>query len=164
MCHVKGMKQWAVELPGSPVASASVSITSQALQLVAVAVTTESGGSVLLYAGPQLMHSFHSLHPVSALIFGQYGREEHALVMVTDGKYLDEQVKYEILQVGQTVFINLAQIVKNKILPTNHSLKYLPRVCINLCWQVFIQVFYNTSNLIFFNEIETFLDTPCFPR
>ncbi|XP_075223817.1 Bardet-Biedl syndrome 1 [Lycorma delicatula] len=81
----KGVKQWSNTLPGSPVTMCSVPLTGLALNLVAVSVATETGGSLLLYSGPQLMHSFVTSYPVSAITFGRYGQEEHALVSVTSG-------------------------------------------------------------------------------
>lgn len=86
---LEGVAQWSVDLPGTPVTMTPVSLTHQALHLVAVTVTIDTGGCVLLYAGPQLMHSFLTPQPISALVFGRYGREEHALVSVSEG----EQVK-----------------------------------------------------------------------
>lgn len=77
-----------MDLPGSPVAAVSVPLTSQARHLVAVAITMTTGGCVLLYSGPQLMHSFVTPTPISALVFGRYGREEHALVTVSDGEFM----------------------------------------------------------------------------
>ncbi|RZF38275.1 hypothetical protein LSTR_LSTR008998 [Laodelphax striatellus] len=81
----KGIKQWSTTLPGAPVDVCCVPLQGLALNLVAVSVSTDSGGSILLYSGPQLMHSFNTPTPVSALVFGRYGQEEHALCSVTTG-------------------------------------------------------------------------------
>ncbi|XP_046658701.1 Bardet-Biedl syndrome 1 protein homolog [Homalodisca vitripennis] len=97
---LKGVKQWSVILPGSPVTLASVPLVHQALHLVAVAVTIDTGGCVLLYSGPQLMHSFITPQHVSALVFGRYGREEHALVSVSDGGALSVKLLKRTAQFG----------------------------------------------------------------
>lgn len=64
-----------------------VPLIGLALNLVAVSVTTDTGGTLLLYSGPQLMHSFLTSYPVSAVTFGRYGQEDHALVSVTSSKF-----------------------------------------------------------------------------
>lgn len=73
-------------LPGSPVTMAFVPLTGQALNLIGVSVSLESGGCVLLYSGPQLMNSFIVNDVISSLVFGRYGQEEHALVSVSNSK------------------------------------------------------------------------------
>lgn len=86
LISIQGIKQWSLTLPGAPVTMAFVPVTSQALNLVALALNLESGGCVQLYSGPQLMHSFITSDPISSLMFGRYGQEEHALVSVSNGK------------------------------------------------------------------------------
>uniref|UniRef100_A0A1B6E6Y3 Uncharacterized protein n=1 Tax=Clastoptera arizonana TaxID=38151 RepID=A0A1B6E6Y3_9HEMI len=81
---LKGNKQWSVTLPGAPITMTMVPVTTQALNLVAVAINKPSGGCLHLYAGPQLMHAFVTSDPVSSLVFGRYGQEEHALVSISN--------------------------------------------------------------------------------
>jgi hypothetical protein len=55
-----------------------------ALHLIAVAL---NNGTVVLYNGPDLIHVITSSDPISSMVFGTYGREEHALILVSTSNY-----------------------------------------------------------------------------
>ncbi|KAL1129834.1 hypothetical protein AAG570_012778 [Ranatra chinensis] len=77
---MKGRKQWSVSLPGNVTCMTAMPLTGLALNLIAVAL---DNGAVHLYNGAQLCYAFNMSDHISSMIFGQYGREEHALVSIS---------------------------------------------------------------------------------
>ncbi|KAI5741467.1 hypothetical protein M8J76_013923 [Diaphorina citri] len=84
---LKGKKQWTIKLPGQPMCMTLVALKFLSLNLVAVSCQVSrndaKSGSLFLYSGPQLVHALSYPEPLSGVIFGQFGLEEHALVTVS---------------------------------------------------------------------------------
>uniref|UniRef100_A0A8D9BD26 Bardet-Biedl syndrome 1 protein n=1 Tax=Cacopsylla melanoneura TaxID=428564 RepID=A0A8D9BD26_9HEMI len=82
----KGKKQWSTKLPGGPMCMTLITLKFLSLHLVAVSCQVSrndaKAGTLLLYSGPQLVHALIYPNPLSGVLFGQFGLEEHALVTV----------------------------------------------------------------------------------
>jgi len=70
---------------------AKIHLAHQSLTLVAVAL---KGGHVYLYNGRVLVDVINAPDTVTAMTFGQFGQEDHCLVLVTAGKSRKRRITY----------------------------------------------------------------------
>lgn len=80
---LKGRKYWTISLHADPLSMTGIPIAGLALDLVAVSL---SDGSILFYNGANLVHTITTADPISSMIFGRYGQEEHALISISSSK------------------------------------------------------------------------------
>lgn len=62
-----------------------VVLSHLSLTLIAVAL---SGGAIHFYNGRQLVEKIVAADTIAGMIFGQFGQEDHCLIMVTISKFL----------------------------------------------------------------------------
>ncbi|XP_066905188.1 Bardet-Biedl syndrome 1 protein isoform X2 [Halyomorpha halys] len=84
--NLQGQKYWTISLPADPLSMTGIPIAGLALDLVAVSL---SDGSIHFYNGANLVHTITTTDPVSSMIFGRYGQEEHALISISSSGMLD---------------------------------------------------------------------------
>lgn len=85
------MSLWNVKLPGDPTCMVNMYVQSLSLEMTVVSciVTNSDGhtkGLVLLYSGSKVIHKISTLDPVTCVVFGKFGQEENALVMISSSE------------------------------------------------------------------------------
>ncbi|KAL0268054.1 UNVERIFIED_CONTAM: hypothetical protein PYX00_010138 [Menopon gallinae] len=80
-CYTKkGRKLWNVKLQTHIMGLLPVTLSHLSLTLIAVAL---SGGTIQFYNGRQLVDTIVAADTIAGMIFGQFGQEDHCLILVT---------------------------------------------------------------------------------
>lgn len=84
---------WNVKLPGDPTSMVNMYVQSLSLEMILVSciVTNTDGnlkGLVLVYSGSTAIHKIPMPDPVNCIMFGKFGQEENALIMISSSKNL----------------------------------------------------------------------------
>lgn len=82
------MSLWNVKLPGDPMSMVNMYVQSMSLEMIIVSciVTNSEGhakGLVLMYSGSTVIHKIPMFDPVTCIVFGKFGQEENALIMIS---------------------------------------------------------------------------------
>lgn len=68
-------------------------VQSMSLELTIVSCTATNAdgrmkGLILMYSGSTVVHKISMLDPVNCIVFGKFGQEENALIMISSSKEL----------------------------------------------------------------------------
>ncbi|XP_025409187.1 Bardet-Biedl syndrome 1 protein isoform X2 [Sipha flava] len=91
---LKCVSLWNVKLPGDPTCMTNMYVKSMSLEFTIVSCITSNvdgltKGLILMFSGSTIVHKILMPDPVTCIMFGKFGQEENALIMISSKSKVD---------------------------------------------------------------------------